>query len=83
FAHTGISWEWGIVFVEAFLFFLGVEAWKWAKRVWARHYLKDDVARDPEGELEAGGAFSRYTTVMTTDTAASANEKGKRAGKSH
>ncbi|KIO24876.1 hypothetical protein M407DRAFT_211793 [Tulasnella calospora MUT 4182] len=78
FAHTGISWEWGIVFVEALLFFLGVEAWKWAKRVWARHYLKDDVARDPENDLEAGGAFSRYTTVMTTDTVASTNEKGRK-----
>lgn len=36
FRHTGISWEWGIVFVEAFLFFLGCEAWKWAKRVYFR-----------------------------------------------
>lgn len=80
FAHTGISWEWGIVFVEALLFFLGVEAWKWAKRVWVRHYLKDDVAHDPENDLEAGGAFSRYTTMMTIDTVASTNEKGRRGG---
>jgi magnesium-transporting ATPase (P-type) len=36
FKHAGISWEWGIVFVEAFLFFLGVEAWKWAKRIYFR-----------------------------------------------
>ncbi|KAL4946627.1 hypothetical protein BDV06DRAFT_208540 [Aspergillus oleicola] len=36
FKHTGISWEWGIVFVEAVLFFIGVEAWKWAKRVFFR-----------------------------------------------
>ncbi|KAF7130965.1 hypothetical protein CNMCM5793_003900 [Aspergillus hiratsukae] len=36
FKHTGISWEWGIVFVEAVLFFLGVEAWKFAKRVYFR-----------------------------------------------
>ncbi|KIW85125.1 potassium/sodium efflux P-type ATPase, fungal-type [Fonsecaea pedrosoi CBS 271.37] len=36
FKHTGISWEWGIVFVEAVLFFLGCEAWKWAKRVYFR-----------------------------------------------
>ncbi|RDW81309.1 cation-translocating P-type ATPase [Aspergillus mulundensis] len=36
FKHTGISWEWGIVFVEAVLFFMGVEAWKWAKRVFYR-----------------------------------------------
>lgn len=36
FKHAGISWEWGIVFVEAILFFIGVEAWKWVKRVWVR-----------------------------------------------
>ncbi|KAB8072501.1 hypothetical protein BDV29DRAFT_177305 [Aspergillus leporis] len=40
FKHTGISWEWGIVFVEAVLFFLGVEAWKWAKRVYFRRKVK-------------------------------------------
>ncbi|KAL3450316.1 hypothetical protein BJX65DRAFT_11426 [Aspergillus insuetus] len=36
FKHTGISWEWGIVFIEAILFFAGVEAWKYAKRVFFR-----------------------------------------------
>ncbi|KAL4928854.1 cation-translocating P-type ATPase [Aspergillus undulatus] len=40
FKHTGISWEWGIVFVEALLFFLGVEAWKWVKRVYYRRRAK-------------------------------------------
>ncbi|PYH48136.1 sodium P-type ATPase [Aspergillus saccharolyticus JOP 1030-1] len=37
FKHSGISWEWGVVFVEAGLFFVGVEAWKWGKRVYFRH----------------------------------------------
>ncbi|KAK6584732.1 hypothetical protein PZA11_002956 [Diplocarpon coronariae] len=36
FRHTGISWEWGVVVVETVLFFLGVEAWKWCKRVFFR-----------------------------------------------
>ena len=36
FKHTGISWEWGIVFIAAFLFFLGIESWKWGKRVYFR-----------------------------------------------
>lgn len=40
FKHTGISWEWGIVFVEALLFFLGVETWKWAKRIFFRRREK-------------------------------------------
>ncbi|KAJ5566906.1 ATPase P-type K/Mg/Cd/Cu/Zn/Na/Ca/Na/H-transporter [Penicillium sp. DV-2018c] len=37
FKHKPITWEWGIVAVEAVLFFMGVEAWKWAKRVYFRH----------------------------------------------
>ena len=40
FKHTGISWEWAIVFVEALLFFLGVETWKFAKRVFFRWRAK-------------------------------------------
>lgn len=36
FLHTGISWEWAIVIVEAILFFAGIEAWKWGKRVFFR-----------------------------------------------
>src|SRR5690606_10717726 len=33
FKHGPISWEWGIVFIEAALFFAGVELWKFCKRV--------------------------------------------------
>ncbi|KAJ9604825.1 P-type ATPase [Cladophialophora chaetospira] len=57
FNHTGITWEWGIVFVEAVLFFLGAEAWKWAKRVFLRRrsrkmgYPADDL------EKRAFGSF--------------------------
>ncbi|KAL7649225.1 P-type ATPase [Aspergillus niger] len=40
FKHTGISWEWGIVGVETALFFLGVESWKWAKRIYFRKSKK-------------------------------------------
>ncbi|EGX49017.1 hypothetical protein AOL_s00079g238 [Orbilia oligospora ATCC 24927] len=36
FKHKGITWEWGIAFVAFFLFFAGVEAWKWLKRAWFR-----------------------------------------------
>ncbi|KAI2676858.1 hypothetical protein LCP963914a_8153 [Penicillium roqueforti] len=36
FKHKPITWEWGIVAVEAVLFFIGVEAWKWTKRVFFR-----------------------------------------------
>lgn len=34
FKHAGISWEWAIVFIAAGVFFLGVETWKWGKRVY-------------------------------------------------
>jgi Na+-exporting ATPase len=44
FKHTGISWEWGIVFVAATLFFVGVEAWKWAKRVYFRRKRPEKYA---------------------------------------
>jgi hypothetical protein len=57
FKHAGITWEWGIVFIEAFLFFLGIEAWKWAKRV----YFRRQARKDTSGmvDLEAR-VFGRY-----------------------
>lgn len=55
FKHTGISWEWGIVFVEATLFFGGIETWKWAKRIYFRRQIKK-VSNDDglEGGISAG-----------------------------
>lgn len=40
FKHTGISWEWSIVFIAAFLFFSGVECWKFLKRVYFRRQAR-------------------------------------------
>jgi potassium/sodium efflux P-type ATPase len=54
FKHTGISWEWGIVFVEAVLFFAGVEAWKWAKRVYYRKQARKQQGVRPFGEVSRG-----------------------------
>ncbi|KKY26974.1 putative sodium transport atpase 5 [Diplodia seriata] len=48
FRHESISWEWVIVFIAAGLFFAGVEAWKWAKRVFYR--LRAAKARESSGE---------------------------------
>lgn len=48
FKHEGISWEWGIVFVEAILFFLGIETWKWGKRIYFRRQAKKMGTRDVE-----------------------------------
>jgi Na+-exporting ATPase len=50
FKHEGISWEWGVVFVEALAFVLGVECWKWCKRLWLRRLDKKE-RRNTENEL--------------------------------
>lgn len=54
FKHTGISWEWGIVIVEAILFFGGIEAWKWVKRFYFRQRAKK----------EGGGRARRLSSVV-------------------
>lgn len=50
FKHMGISWEWGIVFLSAALFFAGVEAWKWAKRVYFGRVAARRRGANGEGE---------------------------------
>ncbi|KAJ3944553.1 uncharacterized protein N0V96_006091 [Colletotrichum fioriniae] len=52
FMHHGISWEWAIVFVDVFIFMAGVEAYKWAKRVYARRML----VKVDSGFAESNGA---------------------------
>lgn len=64
FKHAPISWEWGIVFIEGALFFGGVEAWKWLKRIYYRRWA--DKALNPELEL-SGKTFSRYTSIAVSD----------------
>lgn len=51
FKHKPITWEWGIVAVEAVLFFIGVEAWKWTKRVFFRHRARKTQILDPLTEV--------------------------------
>lgn len=59
FRHTNISFEWGIVFVASFLFFVGVEGWKWAKRVYFRRQAKKNTAAVQDLETRV---FERYLT---------------------
>lgn len=40
FKHEMITWEWAVVVIAALLFFLGVEAWKFGKRIFFRRYTK-------------------------------------------
>ncbi|PQE22108.1 potassium sodium efflux P-type ATPase fungal-type protein [Rutstroemia sp. NJR-2017a BBW] len=56
FKHEGISWEWGIVFVEAIMFFIGIEAWKWVKRAYFRRAARKNVGAGEHGnEVNLGG----------------------------
>ncbi|KAJ5984832.1 hypothetical protein N7522_012028 [Penicillium canescens] len=73
FKHSSISWEWGIVFVETVLFFLGIESWKWCKRVYFRRQARKAEAAGelPGGERRGLRDFSRYTTMDRSDTQAS------------
>ncbi|KAH2265337.1 hypothetical protein KXW26_004658 [Aspergillus fumigatus] len=65
FKHVGISWEWGVVFVEAILFFAGCEAWKWCKRIYFRHTSQKETGRE-----RVLRDFSRYTTMSRSETQA-------------
>ncbi|KAL9115891.1 MAG: hypothetical protein Q9227_000259 [Pyrenula ochraceoflavens] len=71
FRHTGISWEWGIVFIEAVLFWVGVETWKYAKRVFFRWRGR---GKHGGGKGDGGGkVFERY---LSTEIGEEDKEKG-------
>ncbi|KAL4872128.1 hypothetical protein BDV12DRAFT_193920 [Aspergillus spectabilis] len=73
FKHVGISWEWGVVIVEAILFFAGVELWKWCKRIYFR---RESVRNKDKGEVYRGPQdFSRYTTMSRSETQATGDMK--------
>ncbi|KAL3477238.1 hypothetical protein BJX99DRAFT_226586 [Aspergillus californicus] len=73
FKHVGISWEWGVVIVEAILFFAGVELWKWCKRIYFR---RESVQNKKRGDVYRGPQdFSRYTTMSRSDTQATGDMK--------
>ncbi|KAI5467872.1 calcium-transporting ATPase [Mariannaea sp. PMI_226] len=64
FLHDGIGREWGVIFAVNIAFFAGVEAWKWAKRVYLRR-KKVMVANDEEyseDDLESK-TFEKFFTL--------------------
>lgn len=70
FKHAGISWEWAIVFIAAGVFFLGVETWKWGKRVYFRRTAKKsqgagwkdmDIEHRAFGEYLGSQSFQKST----------------------
>ncbi|KAF2629529.1 potassium/sodium eff [Macroventuria anomochaeta] len=71
FKHAPIDWEWGVVFVEAGLFFAGVESWKWCKRVYFRRKARGSLGVDYKNMEIEDRMFGRYytsDTVMSDDT---------------
>lgn len=71
FRHTGISWEWGVVFVIALLFCLGAEAYKFAKRVVIR-LLKSkrtggELGHGDDDDFYSARLLKRYTTMSSGD----------------
>jgi Na+-exporting ATPase len=76
FKHAPIDWEWGIVFVLAGIFFVGVEAWKWCKRIYFCHV----DTKKPTGKVEKhvdveDRVFGRYYTTDSSCTDGDVKEK--------
>lgn len=68
FKHTGITWEWGIVFIETVIFFGGVEAWKFGKRRFFRSRETKQQGGYEDEDVEAR-VFKRYLTESQASTA--------------
>ncbi|KAI1852126.1 hypothetical protein JX265_013097 [Neoarthrinium moseri] len=77
FKHTGITWEWAIVIVEAVLFFGGIEAWKWGKRVYYRRTAKK--AGGGQRRRLSSVVFDGYLDKQDSRLEATASEDERRA----
>jgi Na+-exporting ATPase len=75
FKHTGISWEWAIVLIEAILFFAGIETWKWGKRIFFRRRAAK-LAAAGGGDLQRN-MFSQFLTMSESPSQEKAAEQGR------
>lgn len=78
FKHAPISWEWGIVFIETFLFFIGIESWKWAKRVYCRHRARKASGDVLDLETRVFGKFYSMASQSVDEESGTA-PRGKAA----
>lgn len=69
FKHTGISWEWGIVIIESILFFAGIEAWKWAKRIFFRRRARAFAEAGGRGRKDIFAQFLTMSESLDRDDA--------------
>lgn len=66
FLHAPISFEWGLAVVFTLLYLASCEAWKWARRIYARKWLKK--VGNPEYELERKDHFAKYASFSRANT---------------
>ncbi len=67
FKHEGISWEWGVVFIEAILFIGGVEAWKWAKRIYFRRWARKEVGNGNDLESKVFEKYMKFSCASSEE----------------
>lgn len=79
FVHTGLTWEWGIVFVATFIFLLGCESYKWGKRVYFRHAGSDARAAWKSGSAE-DRTFGMFERTLSDDSGLSVSAEKKVLG---
>lgn len=75
FKHAPIDWEWGVVFIEAGLFFAGVESWKWCKRVYFRRKARGSLGVDHKNMEVEDRVFGQYYTTESAISDDSTKEK--------
>ncbi|CAG83559.1 hypothetical protein B0I72DRAFT_141664 [Yarrowia lipolytica] len=69
FLHKGISWEWGVAVLGLILFVIGVEMYKWAKRVFFRHYEKKQKKKAVISDFDDSDPFAKFAqTVSRSNT---------------
>lgn len=66
FKHSPITWEWGVCVAGLVVFVMGVEVWKYAKRIYFRR--KVTKAHNPEHDLERNTPFAKYASFSRQNT---------------
>ncbi|KAF2841503.1 Na(+)/Li(+)-exporting P-type ATPase [Patellaria atrata CBS 101060] len=78
FKHEGITWEWIIVMIATMLFFLGVESWKYAKRVFfRRRAAKMTGGQNPDLESRVFGVYMNNQSPASTSQENSSRDPEK------
>ncbi len=71
FKHGPIGWEWAVSIVASILFVIGVEVYKWFKRIYFKR--KGAKSHNPEYDLERNSPFAKYASFSRTTTMENGN----------